>query len=377
VVLGTRPEAIKLAPVIHALRKQSSLALSVVSTGQHREMLDQVFKVFGIEVNHELNVMEPNQSLPDLTSRVLTAVDRVLAVEQPHAVIVQGDTTTAFAASLAAFYRKVPVGHVEAGLRTNDRYAPFPEEINRRLVSALTQWHFAPTRTSYGALQAEGIDQRSIYLTGNPVIDALYHVLSTTSWPDDISPPERRLVLVTAHRRESFGASFEAICRAIRRTADLHEDIEVWYPVHRNPNVREPVMRLLSGHDRIRLTDPLDYTAFSHVLSRAHVVLTDSGGLQEEAPALGKPVLVMRDVTERPEAVDAGVVELVGTDEDRIVRRLSSLLTDDTLYTAMSRAQSPYGDGLAGARIAAILAAELGAGTQASANEFRERCSTA
>jgi UDP-N-acetylglucosamine 2-epimerase (non-hydrolysing) len=265
-----------------------------------------------------------------------------------------------------AFYHKVPVGHVEAGLRTDERYAPFPEEINRRNISTLAHWHFAPTETNKAALVREGVAERDILVTGNTVIDALYFTLARTQpYVDPIVTPGHRLLLVTAHRRESFGAPFEGLCRAIRRIADQHPDLDVCYPVHLNPNVREPVARILSGHPRIRLMEPLDYAVFSHLLARADIVLTDSGGVQEEAPALGKPVLVVRDVTERPEAVAAGVVELVGTDENRICERVSRLLNDPAAYAAMARAVSPYGDGHASRRIVAFLQSQLADGLAA------------
>jgi len=359
-VFGTRPEAIKLAPVVRALEAGPSLGVRVVATGQHRAMLDQVLAVFGIAPDHDLDVMVPGQTLPELTSRLLPPLDRVIAAEAPAAVLVQGDTTTAFAAALAAFYRRVPVGHVEAGLRTHDRYAPFPEEINRRLIGDLASWHFAPTERARDALLREGVPEGDVLVTGNTVVDALRHVLATTEAGMPAIPEEgQRLVLVTAHRRENFGRPFEALCRAVRRIADGHPDVDVCFPVHPNPNVREPVRRILAGHPRVRLLEPLDYVAFAHLLARADLVLTDSGGIQEEAPTLGKPVLVMRDATERPEAVEAGVVELVGTDEERIVAAAARLLDDPLAYARMARAVSPYGDGRASERIVAFLAARL------------------
>lgn len=375
VVFGTRPEAIKLAPVIQALEADRALRVRVVVTGQHREMLDQVLKVFGIRPDHDLDVMTPGQTLSELTGRLVPALDRVIKDEAPAAVLVHGDTTTAFAAALAAFYNKAPVGHVEAGLRTDDIYAPFPEEMNRRLLSELATWHYAPTEASRAALLAEGIAGGSVLLTGNTVIDALYRTLATTRPPLMRPPlsacsPERKMLLVTAHRRENFGKPLEAICGAIRRIADRYPLLDVCYPVHLNPRVRGPVGRILGGHPRIHLLDPLDYVAFSHLLARAHIVLTDSGGVQEEAPALGKPVLVMRDATERPEAVEAGVVELVGADEGRIVSGVSRLLDDAEAYLSMVRAVSPYGDGRAGERIAAFLAAELGVAAGAESSKL-------
>jgi UDP-N-acetylglucosamine 2-epimerase (non-hydrolysing) len=359
-VFGTRPEAIKIAPVIRALEALPVLDVRVAVTGQHRQMLDQALDVFELAPDHDLNLMTPGQTLPELTSRLLCALDPLLDAEAPAAVIVHGDTTTAMATALAAFYRQIPVGHVEAGLRTSERYAPFPEEINRRLISALATWHFAPTQTGREALLREGIAEDDILVTGNTVIDALYYTLAH-SRPRlaEIPAPGRRLLLVTAHRRENFGAPFEALCRAILRVAEGYPDLEVCYPVHLNPHVRRTVEQVLAGHPRIRLLEPLDYIAFAHLLARAHIVLTDSGGVQEEGPALGKPVLVMRDVTERPEAIDAGVVELVGTDEERIVARLRRLLDDPAAYAGMARAVSPYGDGHASERIAAFLTQRL------------------
>jgi UDP-N-acetylglucosamine 2-epimerase (non-hydrolysing) len=319
-------------------------------------MLDQVLAVFGIRPHHDLNLMTQGQTLPELTSRLLMALDPVLVIEQPDVVLVQGDTTTAFAAALAAFYRRIPVGHVEAGLRTGDRYAPFPEELNRRLITPLAHWHFAPTETARMALMHEGLAPDSIQVTGNTGIDALHFVLSHTNPSLPMVPaPGQRLLLVTAHRRENFGAPLEAICRAILRIAEHYEDVDVCYPVHRNPQVREPVERILAGYRRIHLLEPLDYITFSHLMARAYIILTDSGGVQEEAPALAKPVLVMRDVTERPEAVAAGVAELVGTNEDTVVTRVARLLDQPEAYAAMARAVSPYGDGLASARITAFL----------------------
>jgi UDP-N-acetylglucosamine 2-epimerase (non-hydrolysing) len=358
VVMGTRPEAIKLGPVVQALRANAAFATRVVTTGQHREMLDQVLTVFAISPDRDLDVMQPNQSLAGLTSRLLTSLDEVIAAEAPHVVLVQGDTTTAFTASLAAFYQRVPVGHVEAGLRTHNRYAPFPEEINRRLISALATWHFAPTSEARESLLQENIAESHVVITGNTVIDALHYVLDTTTAPPLPVPDGVRVLLVTAHRRENFG-HLEGICRAIRRLVDTHSDLAVCYPVHLNPNVQEPVYRLLAGHPRISLLPPLDYIAFVHLLARADLVLTDSGGLQEEGPTLGKPVLVLRDVTERPEGVMAGSVELVGTEEELIVSRVSRLLDDRHAYAAMAHQVSPYGDGQASQRIVSFLRSKL------------------
>jgi UDP-N-acetylglucosamine 2-epimerase (non-hydrolysing) len=360
VIFGTRPEAIKLAPVIRELAAAPDIDVRVAVTGQHRHMLDQVLDVFNIAPDYDLNIMIAGQTLPELTSRLISSLDQVIGAECPAAVLIHGDTTTAFAAALAAFYHRVPVGHVEAGLRTGDAYAPYPEEINRRLISDLAHWHFAPTALSRAALLREGIADSSILVTGNTVIDALYFTLANTrasAPPLDLA--NRRLVLVTAHRRESFGAPFESLCRAIRSIADSYSDVEICYPVHLNPNVREPVERILGGSPRIRLCEPFDYRTFSRLLEQSYLILTDSGGIQEEGPALGKPVLVMRDVTERPEAIEAGVVELVGTDEQAIVARVSRLLDDPIAYAAMARAVSPYGDGHASDRICAFLRTRL------------------
>ncbi len=358
VIFGTRPEAIKLAPVIQRLAAEPGLSVRIAVTGQHRQMLDQMLAVFDLVPDHDLAIMQPGQTLAELTSRLLPPLDALMATEAPAAVLVQGDTTTAFVAALAAFYRQVPVGHVEAGLRTGDRYAPFPEEINRRLISGLASWHFAPTDQARLALLGEGVDGANILVSGNTVIDALQHVLATTSAPAASIPDRQRLLLVTAHRRENFDR-LDAICRAIRRLVDAYLDLVVIYPVHLNPNVQEPVTRLLAGHPRIHLLPPLDYVAFVHLLARADLVLTDSGGLQEEGPALGKPVLVLREVTERPEGVTAGAVEVVGTEEERIVARVSRLLDDRHAYAAMARVVSPYGDGHASERIVAFLSYRL------------------
>jgi UDP-N-acetylglucosamine 2-epimerase len=360
VVFGTRPEAIKLAPVIRLLESDQHLRVRVIATGQHREMLDQVLAVFGITPDRDLRVMTTGQSLSQLTARLLALLDPVFAKETPDAVIVQGDTATACAAALAAYYRRIPVGHVEAGLRTGDRYAPFPEEVNRRLVSVLATWHFAPTERARDVLVREGNPAESVAVTGNTVIDALRYVLATTPAPPSLIPERgQRMIVVTAHRRESFGPPFEALCRAIRRIADGYPDVDMCYPVHLNPRVQEPVQRLLAGHPRIHLLAPLDYVAFVHLLTRAYLVLSDSGGVQEEAPALGKPVLVMRDATDRPEAVEAGVAKLVGTNEERIVASVSELLDEPRTYATMAQAANPYGDGHASERIVAFLRSRL------------------
>ena len=357
VVFGTRPEAVKMAPVVRELKRRVDRVETIVcTTGQHRQMLDQITRAFSITTDIDLDLMQPDQTLADLTAQSVRALDEIVVGARPDAVLVQGDTTTAMAAALASFYRRVPVGHVEAGLRTGDRYRPFPEEINRRVISTLATWNFVPTVTAARALHAEGVEESSVHLTGNTVIDAL---LQITSGDGDAASAEapvgRRLVLVTAHRRESFGRPFEDLCRGLREIADRLEDIEIVYPVHLNPNVQEPVRRILGGTPRVRLIEPLDYVAFTRLMKHATLILTDSGGIQEEAPALGVPVLVMRNETERPEAVEAGVACLVGTDTARIVREACALLTDEKARRAMSGGASPFGDGRAAERIVSVL----------------------
>lgn len=363
-VFGTRPEAIKMAPVVRELAKHPDRIDSLVCvTAQHREMLDQVLGIFDIEPDIDLDLMQPDQDLADLTARALTGLSEVVEAVQPHVVLVQGDTTTVMAGALAAFYHRVPVAHVEAGLRTGNRYSPFPEEINRRLADALTTFYFAPTKTAADALREEGIAADEIYVTGNTVIDALFWTV------DQPEPPEirrlaatldgRRLVLVTAHRRENFGRAFEEICLGLRELAGRNRDIVIVYPVHLNPNVQEPAHRILAKEDRIRLIEPLPYLAFAHLMNRAFVILTDSGGIQEEAPALGKPVLVMRQETERPEAVEAGTVKLIGPDASAIVRETERLLHSGEAYERMANAVSPYGDGHAARRIVDVLLKRL------------------
>lgn len=359
-VVGTRPEAIKMAPVIKALRAAPWADVHIVATAQHRQMLDQTLALFGLEPDVDLDLMRPNQSLPDLTARVLQHLSNYLDREKPAALLAQGDTTTVMSAALAAFYQRIPFGHVEAGLRTGDPYSPFPEEMNRVLASRLARWHFAPTESSRQNLLAEGISEDALYLTGNTVIDALLEIAERC---DDTMMPEvtpgRRLVLITSHRRENFGAKFEELCRAIVHLANAREDTEYLYPVHPNPNVRATAFRLLEGHPRIRLCEPLDYLPFVAAMKCAYLILSDSGGVQEEAPALGKPVLVLREKTERPEAVTAGVVKLVGCDFDTIVEQAGQLLDDAQVYSAMARGVSPYGDGQAAPRIVSVLEKSL------------------
>ena len=357
-IFGTRPEAIKLAPLIRHLRSRpDEFDPRVCVTAQHRDMLDQVLEAFQIEPDHDLDVMLPGQTLFQSTARIIAGLEAVLREESPGMVVVQGDTTTTFCGALAAFYRQTPVGHVEAGLRTGDPRQPFPEELNRVLTSRLAALHFAPTNSAAGNLRAERVEESAICVTGNTGIDAVLHVVSELragrlhgrDWPElDAS---KRLILITAHRRESFGEGFESICEAIARLAD-RTDAQIVYPVHPNPNVRHPVNERLGGYRNIILTEPLDYVPFVDLMQRADILLTDSGGIQEEGPSLGKPVLVMREKTERPEAIEAGTVILVGTGADRIVAETSALLEDRNRYASIARKHNPYGDGRASKRIA-------------------------
>ncbi len=367
-VIGTRPEAVKMAPVQLLLRDDPAFEAHLVVTAQHRELLDHTLAVFGLAPDVDLDLMRPEQSLAELTARVVTGVQRALDDLRPDAVLVHGDTTTCLGASLAAFYSGIPVGHVEAGLRTGDLAAPFPEEANRRLTDPLCRWCFAPTSGAANALRREGITDDRIILTGNTVIDALLFARGMVRR----APPEvpglaadllegRRMVLVTGHRRESFGRPFEAFCRALMDVVDEHPDVLVVYPVHLNPNVQRPVRALLGDHERILLLDPLAYLPFVYLMDRCHLIVTDSGGVQEEAPSLAKPVLVTRAVTERPEAVAAGLARLVGSDRQAIVRAVGELLTDRTAYRRMALGASPYGDGRAAVRIVDRLRGDLDA----------------
>jgi len=363
-VFGTRPEAIKMAPVVKALEATPGVESAVCVTAQHRGMLDQVLKLFDITPAFDLDIMRANQDLTHITSAVLTGLGDVLDQYQPDRILVHGDTTTTFAASLAAFYRKIPVGHVEAGLRTGDVFAPWPEEMNRRLCDTIADIYFAPTESAAANLRREGHEAANIVITGNTVIDALLDV--TTRLKDDhglqdtlngqfpFLDADRRLILVTGHRRENFGRGFEDICHGLAALSD-RQDIQIVYPVHLNPNVREPVNRILKDKTNIHLIEPLDYLPFVYLMDRSFLVITDSGGIQEEAPSLGKPVLVMRDVTERPEAVAAGTVKLVGTDPALIVQESTRLLDDADAYAIMSRAHNPYGDGKASGRIVDVI----------------------
>ncbi len=361
-VIGTRPEAIKMAPVIKSLMSYPEEVKSVVCvTGQHREMLDQALKIFGIIPDYDLNLMKPNQSLSLLTSKLLTALDEVMTLEKPDWVLVQGDTTTAMVASLVAYYHRIKLGHVEAGLRTNDKFQPFPEEINRRITDILADAYFAPTQNSRMNLLKEGICSESIMVTGNTVIDALMLIAQRVAGRSidshiSTSLDNRLLVLVTVHRRESFGQPLEDICKALARIACRYQDkIQIVYPVHLNPNVRKTVYENLSGIPNISLIEPVDYENLVALMSNAYLIMTDSGGIQEEAPSLHKPVLVLRDVTERPEAIEAGAAKLVGTDADRIYAEAVRLIEEPKSYSQMSTAVSPYGDGQASKRIVQFL----------------------
>lgn len=350
-----------MAPVLRALDAEG-IDSRVCVTAQHRDMLDQPLALFNIVPDIDLNLMKPNQTLHGLTSDVLMGVSDALAVENPDMVLVHGDTTTSFAAALAAFYKHIPVGHVEAGLRTGDIYAPFPEEMNRRLTDRISARHFAPTDTARDHLLAEGTPPDAIHITGNTVVDALFLIRDRLNEDEAFRAaaraelpefdPRKKMILVTGHRRENFGDGFRDICHALRTISETNDDVEIVYPVHLNPNVQAPVMELLSGLDNVHLLAPVDYPSFVDLMARSYLVITDSGGIQEEAPSFGKPVLVMRDVTERPEAVTAGTVLLVGTDKDRIVKEASALLDNEQAYNKMSKAHNPYGDGRAGARIA-------------------------
>ena len=369
-VFGTRPEAIKLAPVVKAFeRRPDRFRSSVCVSAQHREMLDQVLQLFDMRPDYDLDIMKPKQDLYGITSEALLKLREVFREVRPDLILVQGDTTTTFAAALSAFYERIRIGHVEAGLRTYEKYKPFPEEINRHLTSILADCHFAPTERARQHLLREGFPEKTIFITGNTVIDALFLIVKRQSTPEaqkrmetffsnhlscPVSSP--RLILVTAHRRESFGGGFENICLALKEIALQNPDVEIVYPVHLNPNVREPVYRIIGGINRIHLIEPLEYELFVYLMNRSFFILTDSGGIQEEAPSLGKPVLVMREVTERPEAVEAGTARLVGSKKENIVREAQELLDDPERYRAMACKRNPYGDGKAAERIAEILA---------------------
>lgn len=355
-IFGTRPEAIKMAPVIKVLEESTKLKVITVVTAQHREMLDQVLRLFNIEPQYDLNIMETNQSITDITIRVLKGFEAILLKEQPDLVLVHGDTTTTLAASLAAFYRQIPIGHIEAGLRTYHKYSPYPEEMNRKLTGCLADLHFAPTLTAKKALLKEGVNSEIITVTGNTVIDALLQTIKRdfyfkSALLNGIDYQTRKVILVTAHRRENLGEPLGDIFSAIREIIDRNEDLEVIFPVHPNPKVRKLAEEILGDSERVHLIGPLDYEPFVNLMNRCYLILTDSGGIQEEAPALGKPVLVLRETTERPEAVEAGTVKLIGTNKDHIIRETELLLDDHQEYEKMAKAVNPYGDGKAAERI--------------------------
>ena len=364
-VFGTRPEAVKMAPLVHAFAADDRFEAKVCVTGQHREMLDQVLELFEIKPDFDLNLMKPGQSLSEITTAILNGIKPVLEEFKPDVVLVHGDTATTFATALAAYYQKISVGHIEAGLRTGNIYSPWPEEANRKLTGVITKYHFAPTETSNDNLLAENVSEKLIFVTGNTVIDALFWVRNKILENEELRgelaklypmlSSSKKLILVTGHRRESFGGGFERICESLRRIALNYPNCQIVYPVHLNPNVQEPVNRLLIGLDNVYLISPQDYLPFVYLMTQATIILTDSGGIQEEAPSLGKPVLLMRETTERPEAVKAGTVKLVGTDADRIYMEVSRLLTEKNVYQQMSQAHNPYGDGKACQRILAIL----------------------
>ena len=361
-VFGTRPEAIKMAPLVMEFNKRSDVFESIVCvTAQHRQMLDQALNLFNIKPDFDLNIMKPDQNLWTLTSDVLLQMKDVLEKTKPHIVLVHGDTTTTLAASLSAFYAKVPVGHVEAGLRTFNKYYPFPEEINRVVADAVSSFYFAPTQRSVDNLVNSGIDKTNIYLTGNTVIDALLYTVNNHKADFSYLNLDKNLkiILLTSHRRENFGEPLENICRAIRILIERNPDIQVIYPVHLNPNVQNTVFKMLSNIDRVKLISPLDYAPFANLMKESHIILTDSGGIQEEAPSLGKPVLVLRDETERPEAIEFGTVKLVGSNTDKIVNTVQELLDSQEKYNFMTSAANPYGDGLASSRIAEVLIKSL------------------
>lgn len=358
-VFGTRPEAVKMAPVAKALAQAPTIDLRICVTAQHREMLDQVLRLFELVPHYDLDLMKHGQGLLEITNGVMAGLQKVISLESPGLVLVHGDTTTTLSASLAAYYNRIPVGHVEAGLRTGNIYSPWPEEINRKVTGSIARLHFAPTQVSKLNLIAENTPEKNIFVTGNTVIDALFEVVAKLKADPareneydhsfDIDP-RLRTILVTGHRRESFGEGFERICKALASLAE-RRDLQIIYPVHLNPNVKDLVERRLAGIHRIKLISPQDYLPFVHLMRRSDIILTDSGGVQEEAPSLGKPVLVMRETTERPEAVEAGTVRLVGTNVDRIVNEVTTLLDDQEAYQRMSQAHNPYGDGCAADRI--------------------------
>lgn len=350
-VFGTRPETIKMAPILAHLSQISGIESLVCVTAQHRHMLDQFLNLFKIRADFDLNIMKPGQTLTEITTSILTGLKEVLRQVKPDLLLVQGDTTTAMAGALAAFYEKIPVGHVEAGLRTGNIHMPWPEEMNRKLISSMASLHFAPTQYSQNHLLKEGISSNKIFVTGNTVIDALFFTLKNSKRPHfDFIASNKRLILVTGHRRENFGEGFQSICRALKKISE-RPDVQIVYPVHLNPNVQTPVHAILGHSKNIHLMEPVDYITFVFLMEQAYLILTDSGGVQEEAPSLGKPVLVMREVTERPEAIEAETARLVGTDEERIIKETSQLLDDLQQYQTMAQAHNPYGDGRAAEKI--------------------------
>ena len=364
-VFGTRPEAIKMAPLIKKLKSEKKFELEVVVTAQHREMLDQVLNLFGIEPNYDLDIMEENQSLSDITARVLKRLEKIYKNEKPDLVIVHGDTSTTFVGALTSFYNKIKVAHIEAGLRTHDKYSPFPEEINRHLTGVLADLHFTPTKSTYYNLINENISDNNIFITGNTVIDALYQIRDrdfefVQAELKNINFNKRKVLLLTSHRRENLGKPMENIFKAVKKLILKNEDLEVVFPVHLNPRVRKIANKYLSDRGRIHLVEPLDYKPFINLMDRSHLILTDSGGIQEEAPSLAKPVLVLRDTTERPEAVKAGTVKLVGTNQKKIFNEAQKLLNDENYYRQMAEAVNPYGDGKASERIRQYLLYEFG-----------------
>ncbi len=369
IIFGTRPEAIKMAPVVKKLQTYSQLEVSVIVTAQHREMLDQVLDIFDIIPDHDLDIMKPGQNLHQLTANLLQNLPPILEKEHPDVILVHGDTTTTFTTTLSSYYEKIPVGHVEAGLRTGNLYAPWPEEGNRKLTGTLAQYHFAPTDKAAQNLTKEGVAADQIYITGNTVIDAIFYIIEKIKEQPSLENEAKRSIqkagfngdldketlLVTGHRRENFGTGFVNICKGLQQIAQDHPRTQIIYPVHLNPNVQEPVQDILGDIKNIHLIDPLDYLSFVYLMDRSKFILTDSGGIQEEAPSLGKPVLVMRDITERPEAIKAGTVKLVGTDTERIIKECKRLLTDEAYFNDMSKRHNPYGDGKASNRIGEAL----------------------
>lgn len=363
-IFGTRPEAIKMAPVVLELENDPAIESKVIVTGQHRELLDQVISLFGIRPDYDLNVMKQQQTLTELSVRVLTGIEAILLKDKPDLILVHGDTITAFVSSLAAFYQKIPVGHVEAGLRTYDKYSPYPEEVNRQMIDVVADYYFAPTQFAADNLLKEGKDKSRIFVTGNTVIDALLWVTKqdfefVDKKLNDVDFNNHRVVLLTTHRRENWGKTMEGIHEAVRQIVEEYDDVEVVFPVHPNPVVKDVADRILGGHPRIHLLEPLEYRDMAMTMKNSHFVMTDSGGLQEEAPALGKPVLVLRDTTERPEGVSAGTLKLVGVNKEDIIRETRNLLDNIEVFNAMAHARNPYGDGHATGRIVEIIKKEF------------------